>query len=87
MLDLPPPPSFLYPSLFWETGLVGQVLYLEAEARNLRATGIGCFFDDEMDQILGFDNSEWQSLYYFTVGKHLDDSRLQTRAPYFHLDR
>lgn len=78
---------YMYPRLFWETGLVGQVLYLEAEARNLRATGIGCFFDDEMHKILGLKNSEWQSLYHFTVGKHLDDSRLETRAPYFHLDR
>jgi hypothetical protein len=48
---------------------------------------LGCFFDDEMHKILGLENIEWQSLYHFTVGKHLDDSRLETRAPYFHLDR
>ncbi len=35
-----------YRHLFWESGVVGQVLYLEAEAAGARATGIGCFFDD-----------------------------------------
>lgn len=36
----------MYPRLFWETGLIGQVLYLEAQAFGVSATGIGCFFDD-----------------------------------------
>ena len=76
----------MYPRLFWETGLVGQVLYLEAEAHDLRATGIGCFFDDEMHKILGLKDSEWQSLYHFTVGKPVDDARLETKPPYFHLE-
>jgi len=35
-----------YRNLFWEAGLVGQVLYLEAEEAGIRATGIGCYFDD-----------------------------------------
>jgi SagB-type dehydrogenase family enzyme len=77
----------LYPRLFWETGLVGQVLYLESEAQDLRATGIGCFFDDEMHKILGIKGTEWQSLYHFTVGKHVDDTRLETKPAYFHLQR
>ena len=76
----------MYPRLFWETGLVGQVLYLEAEAHDLRATGIGCFFDDEMHSILGLKGTKWQSLYHFTVGKHVDDARLETKPPYFHLE-
>ena len=77
----------IYPRLFWETGLVGQVLYLEAEAQDLRATGIGCFFDDEMHAMLGLVSSEWQSLYHFTVGKHVDDTRLEIKPAYFHLGR
>ncbi|XP_074312593.1 uncharacterized protein LOC141648048 [Silene latifolia] len=36
----------MYPRLFWETGVLGQVLYLEAHAVGNSATGIGCFFDD-----------------------------------------
>ena len=36
----------MYRRLFWECGLIGQVLYLEAEAAGVRGTGIGCFYDD-----------------------------------------
>ncbi|KAI8571884.1 hypothetical protein RHMOL_Rhmol01G0154700 [Rhododendron molle] len=38
--------AWMYPRLFWETGVLGQVLYLEAHAVGISATGIGCFFDD-----------------------------------------
>jgi hypothetical protein len=44
---------FLYRHLYWETGMVGQVLYLEAEAHGVRATGIGCFFDDPTQESSG----------------------------------
>ena len=37
---------WFYPRLFWEAGMIGQVLYLEAEAAGIRSTGIGCYFDD-----------------------------------------
>lgn len=37
---------WMYPRLFWETGVLGQVLYLEAHAVGISATGIGCYFDD-----------------------------------------
>ena len=47
-------PSF-YRHLFWESGVVGQVLYLEAEAAGVRATGIGCFYDDPVHDVLGLD--------------------------------
>ncbi len=76
----------VYPRLFWETGIIGQVLYLEAEAAGIRATGIGCFFDDVMHDILGITDHSWQSLYHFTVGGPLEDERLQTIAAYDHLD-
>ena len=29
----------------WESGMVGQILYLESQEAGLRGTGIGCFFD------------------------------------------
>src|SRR2546422_11141300 len=38
-------PEF-YRHLFWESGVVGQVLYLAAEAAGTRGTGIGCFYDE-----------------------------------------
>jgi hypothetical protein len=76
---------WFYPRLFWETGLIGQVLYLEAEAAGIRGTGIGCFFDDAMHDVLGIRDRSWQSLYHFTVGGPVDDPRLQTIPPYAHL--
>jgi SagB-type dehydrogenase family enzyme len=76
-----------YPRLFWECGLIGQVLYLEAEAADVRSTGIGCFFDDAMHGILGIADHSWQSLYHFTVGGPVEDPRLQTIPPYAHLGR
>jgi hypothetical protein len=74
--------AWAYRRLFWECGLVGQVLYLEAEAAGLRATGIGCFFDDPVHQTFGLSGREFQSLYHFTVGGAVEDARLTTRPPY-----
>jgi hypothetical protein len=71
-----------YRRLFWEAGLIGQLLYLEAEAAGVRGTGIGCFFDDAMHEVLGIKNTNWQSLYHFTVGGPVDDARLTTIPPY-----
>jgi SagB-type dehydrogenase family enzyme len=72
----------MYPRLFWETGMIGQMLYLEAEAAGIRGTGIGCFFDDEVHRVLGIEDHSWQSLYHFTVGAAVDDDRLQTTEAY-----
>jgi hypothetical protein len=71
-----------YRCLFWEAGLVGQVLYLEAEQAGIRATGIGCYFDDPVHEVLGLADNQFQSLYHFTVGVPVEDDRLQTRRPY-----
>ncbi len=73
---------WFYRRLFWESGLIGQVLYLEAEAAGVRATGIGCFFDDPVHQVFGLGDRAYQSLYHFTVGGAVDDPRLTTLAPY-----
>ncbi|MBI1990435.1 MAG: SagB/ThcOx family dehydrogenase, partial [Betaproteobacteria bacterium] len=73
---------WFYRRLFWETGLIGQVLYLEAEAAGVRATGIGCFFDDPVHQVFGFNDAMFQSLYHFTTGGHVEDPRLTTLPPY-----
>ena len=72
----------VYPRLFWESGLIGPMLYLEAEAVGIRGTGIGCFFDDEVHRVLGIDDHTWQSLYHFTVGGAVEDNRLQTTSAY-----
>jgi SagB-type dehydrogenase family enzyme len=71
-----------YRNLFWEAGLVGQVLYLEAEEAGVRATGIGCYFDDPVHEVFGLDSRDWQSLYHFTVGGPVDDTRITTLPAY-----
>ena len=77
--------AWWYPRLFWETGLLGQVLYLEAEAAGVRGTGIGCFFDDPVHEVVGIKDLSIQSLYHFTIGGPVDDQRLMTLPPYHHL--
>jgi SagB-type dehydrogenase family enzyme len=72
----------MYRRLFWETGLIGQVLYLEAEAAGGRATGIGCFYDDPVHELLGLTGHAWQSLYHFSMGMPVEDTRLTTAPGY-----
>ena len=71
-----------YRKLFWESGLVGQVLYLEAERCGARATGIGCFYDDAVHELLGLSGHAFQSLYHFTMGVPVEDRRLTTEPGY-----
>jgi len=69
-----------YRNLFWEAGMLGQVLYLEAEAEGVRGTGIGCYFDDLFhEKAAGFQGTALQSLYHFTVGGPREDNRLTTK--------
>ena len=77
---------YLYRHLHWECGMIGQVLYLGAEAHGIRGTGIGCFFDDPVHQLLGIEGRSYQSLYHFTVGHPIEDARLETLSAYHHLD-
>jgi len=79
--------AWWYPRLFWESGLLGQVLYLEAEAAGVRATGIGCFFDDPVHEIVGIKGRSIQSLYHFTVGGPVEDGRLMTLPAYHHFNQ
>ena len=75
-----------YRRAHWEAGTIGQVLYLEAESDGVRGTGIGCFFDDEMRRVLGVDvASGLRTMYHFTVGGPVEDTRLRTLGPYAHL--
>ena len=78
---------WFYRRLHWEAGVVGQQLYLEAEASGIRATGIGCFFDDVSHRTFELTGDGFQVLYHFTMGGAIDDARLQTVPPYPHLAR
>lgn len=78
-----------YRELLQEAGLIGQVLYLEAEAAGLRGTGIGCYFDDSVHELLGLAGAlpdsptgHWQVLYHFSVGLPVPDTRITSSPPY-----
>jgi hypothetical protein len=62
--------------------MIGQVLYLEAEAAGARATGIGCFYDDAVHELLALSGEQWQSLYHFSMGVPVEDTRLTTEPGY-----
>ncbi len=76
--------TWFYKRLHWEAGAIGQILYLEAEAAGVRSTGIGCFFEDAMHEVVGLAGRRYQDLYHFTVGGAVDDPRLKTRPAYAH---
>jgi hypothetical protein len=74
--------SWFYKRLHWEAGAIGQVLYLEAEAAGIRSTGIGCYFDDPVHDVFGLRGPQYQSMYHFTMGGPVEDSRLTTLSAY-----
>ncbi len=57
-------------------------MYLEAEAAGIRSTGIGCYFDDAMHELLGLEGCSYQDLYHFTLGGPIEDTRLTTLPAY-----
>ena len=73
---------WMYRRLFWEAGVVGQQLYLEAEASGIRGSGIGCYFDDLTHGILGLRGDRFQVLYHFTMGGPVEDPRILVEPPY-----
>ncbi|MBT5550119.1 MAG: SagB/ThcOx family dehydrogenase [Nitrospina sp.] len=73
---------WMYPRLYWECGAIGQMLYLQAEVSGIRSTGIGCFFDDPVRGVFGINDLSYQSLYHFTVGGPVEDTRLTTLPAY-----
>ena len=74
--------SWIYPYLFWECGILGQLLYLEAEANGMRGCGIGCFFDDPLHETIGLKGLEYQDLYHFCVGSQLQEIGVITLPAY-----
>jgi hypothetical protein len=74
--------AWWYRRLFWEAGVIGQGLYLEAEAAGLRGTGIGCYFDDAVHELAAIRSDRFQDLYHFTVGGPVEDPRLQSLPGY-----
>lgn len=57
-----------YRYLLLEAGHLGQNLYLTATALGLGPCGIGAFFDDEVDRLLGIDGRDEVTVYLMAVG-------------------
>jgi SagB-type dehydrogenase family enzyme len=59
----------------FEAGAVGQRLYIASEAFGLGATGIGAFFDNEVNRYLNLPPGQ-QVIYHFAIGYPIPDPRL-----------
>ena len=59
-----------------EAGLCGQGLYLAATARGWDATGIGAFFDGDVQRWLGLRGPARQVVYHHSIGRASLDPRL-----------
>ena len=65
-----------YRYVHFEAGAIGQRLYIAAEALGLSATGIGAFFDDEVNRYLSLPSDKEQVVYHFAVGHAVPDPRV-----------
>jgi SagB-type dehydrogenase family enzyme len=66
-----------YRYVHFEAGAIGQRMYLAAEALGLGATGIGAFFDEQVNQYLGLSPEFGQVVYHFAIGHPVADPRLE----------
>lgn len=57
-----------YRYLLLEAGHLGQNIYLAATALGLGPCGIGAFFDEEVDRLLGIDGRDEVTVYLLAVG-------------------
>ncbi len=65
-----------YRYVHFEAGAIGQRLYLAAEALGLGATGIGAFYDDEVNGYLNLTPEQGQVVYHFAIGYPVADPRI-----------
>lgn len=70
-----------YRAAHMEAGFIGQGLYLGAEAAGTNATGIGAFFDDDVNRFLAAREGR-EVIYHFTVGRGVEDTRIEQRKGY-----
>jgi SagB-type dehydrogenase family enzyme len=66
-----------YRYVHFEAGAIGQRMYLAAEALGLGATGIGAFFDEEVNRYLSLAPEIGQVVYHFAIGYPVTDPRLE----------
>lgn len=66
-----------YRYVHFEAGAIGQRMYVASEALGLRATGIGAFYDDEVNRYLDIKPDQGQVVYHFAIGYPVVDPRLE----------
>jgi SagB-type dehydrogenase family enzyme len=74
-----------YERVHWESGYLGQMIYLASEVVGVQGNGLGYFFDVDVHKFLGVQDdistehgmniSSYQALYHFAVGKAKADAR------------
>lgn len=74
-----------YRAVHFEAGRIGQALYLGSESLGFNSTGIGAFFDDDLNRFLKL-NKGHEVIYNFAMGKAIPDKRIQTLDAYYHLN-
>jgi SagB-type dehydrogenase family enzyme len=67
-----------YRYVHFEAGAIGQRMYLAAEALGFGATGIGAFYDDEVNRYLNLTSQQGQVVYHFAIGYPVPDPRVST---------
>jgi nitroreductase len=75
-----------YRAIHFEAGRIGQALYLGSESLNYNSTGIGAFFDDDVNRFLQLREG-YEVIYHFAMGKAIPDRRIRTLDGYYHLNR
>jgi len=65
-----------YRYVHFEAGAIGHRLYLAAEAFGLGATGIGAFYDEEVNRYLSLTPGLGRVVYHFAIGYPVHDFRL-----------
>jgi SagB-type dehydrogenase family enzyme len=68
-----------YRYVHFEAGAIGQRMYVASEALGLRATGIGAFFDEQVNRYLSLAPELGQVVYHFAIGYPVPDPRLEAR--------
>jgi SagB-type dehydrogenase family enzyme len=66
-----------YRYVHFEAGAIGHRMYVASEALGLRATGIGAFFDEEVNRYLSLAPEQGQVVYHFAIGYPVPDPRLE----------
>jgi SagB-type dehydrogenase family enzyme len=66
-----------YRYIYLDCGHICQNLYLAATAMSLGCCGIGAFFDDEVNEVVGVDGQEETAIYLATVGKKEGPRRME----------